>query len=258
MRIIIPTKGRISRQTTLENLPKALHEQVTIVCPPKEAVFHRNNFPACEVSEQPDPEMGIAAKRHWIIETAQSEKLVMLDDDLRFAVRRQDDPARFRKAEGEDIIRAFVELDAVLSEEVPHAGFSARGGGISEKAQAGGWQLGKRMMYVLGYHVPTLRKHAEFGRIGTHEDMDVCLQLLTKGFPNSVNFSFVVDQAFGNPGGCTNERTVEKNNTDVMKLASFFPAYVRVTQKDYAGSVPRMEVVVQWKRAMEDGLRNRQ
>jgi hypothetical protein len=95
-------------------------------------------------------------------------------------------------------------------------------------------------------------REAEFGRLSTHEDMDVCLQLLTKGFANKVNYTFVVDQKFGNPGGCTNERTVETNNADCYRLASFFPAYVRVSEKNYAGSVPRVEVVCQWARALRD------
>lgn len=258
MRIYIPTKGRISQQLTIQNLPEGLRGQMTIVSPSNEVFWHHKNWPTAEVVQQPDDNMGISAKRAWIVETATDDKIVMLDDDLRFAVRRDDDPTKFRKAESADVLKAFAELEAILDEETPHAGFSARGGGIGDAAQRGGWQEGKRMMYVLGYHVPTVRKHVVFGRMPTHEDMDVCLQLLTRGFPNLVNYTFVVDQKFGNPGGCTDERTIDINNADSLKLAELFPQFVRTSLKEYAGSPPRVEVVCAWLKALAYGRTQRQ
>ena len=260
MRIFIPTKGRRNNQLTLKNLPQKIRERVTVVVPQGEAPAFKMNYPMVTVLVQPDPNMGIAHKRKWILDTAHTEcveKLVMLDDDLRFAVRREDEPARFRVATYDDIITAFFQLEAILSEDIPHAGFSARGAGIGEAAQKGGWQLGKRMMYVLGYHVPTVIANAEFGRISTHEDMDVCLQLLTKGFPNSVNYSFVVDQKFGNPGGCTDERTIEISSANALKLAELHPQFVRATRKEYKDSPSRVEVTCQWLQAMHAGLADR-
>jgi len=254
MRIYIPTKGRTHKQVTLSNLPRSFREQVTIVCPEKEALWHQRSYPTCEVLVQPDPKMGISEKRKWIVDTTPYERIVMLDDDLRFAVRREDDPGKFRPAVEKDIIVAFSTLDAILDGQTPHAGFAARGGSIGESAKKGGWQEGKRQMYVLGYHIPTVREHAVFGRLSTHEDMDVTLQLLTKGFPNLVNFTFVVDQKFGNPGGCTDERTVEINNADSLALAALHPGFVRTTKKEYTGSTPRVEVVCAWVKALEYGL----
>lgn len=255
MRIYIPTKGRISNQLTIANLPDELKSKTSIVAPQSETFFHRNNHPLCEVIPQPDPKMGIAEKRKWIMGIATDDKIVMLDDDLRFAMRREDDPGKFRKAEPADVLKAFAELEEALSEEIPHAGFSVRGSGIGDAAKRGGWQTtGKRMIYSLGYHVPTVKEHAIFGRIENHEDMDICLQLLTKGFPNAVNFSFVTDQAFGKAGGCTDERTVESNNVGSYRLAELFPDYVKVSEKDYKASVPRIEVVVQWQKALQFGL----
>lgn len=254
MQIVIPTRGRKNNQLTLRNLPRELQAQSVLVCPAKERLALVTDFPHVSVIVQPDDDIGIAKKRQWIMESWKSEKLVMLDDDLRFAVRRDDDPGLFRKAELTDISRAFKELEEILSEDVPHAGFSARGSGIGDSAKRGGWQDGKRMMYVLGYHVPTVNKNAEFGRISTHEDIDICLQLLLKGFPNKVNFSFVVDQKFGSPGGCTGERTIPQNNLDCEMLANLHPGYIRLSQKEYTSSTPRLEVVCAWQKAMNDGI----
>ncbi len=255
MRTIIPTKGRRNNQLTLRNLPRELQEQTTVVCPPRERPFIQEDFPHVEVIAQPDHIQDIAEKRKWIVDVFVEDKIVMLDDDLRFAVRREDNPGLFRKAEPADVITAFRELEEQLSPKIPHAGFAVRGSGIGDAAKMGGWQTtGKRMMYSLGYHVPTVLANVEFGRIRSHEDMDITLQLLTKGFPNAVNFSFVTDQAFGKDGGCTQERSVESNNEDCIKLAEFFPGFVRVSQKEYKASVPRMEVTVQWQQALKFGL----
>lgn len=258
MKIIIPTKGRLKNQLTMQNMPRELYPDIVIVSPSKERFFHQSNWEGVLAISQPDDNMGIAAKRKWIIENELDDKIVMLDDDLRFAVRRDDDPKLFRKAEPKDILLAFWELENKINERCPHAGFGVRGSGIGDAAQAGGWQTtGKRMMYSLGYHVPTIKEKIILGRLSTHEDIDVTLQLLLLGYPNAVNFSFVTDQAFGKPGGCTNERTIGQNNLDVMQLAEFFPGYVRVTEKQYKESVPRLECVCQWQKALSDGLLKR-
>jgi len=254
MRIIIPTKGRISNQLTYQNLPEELRKQTTFVCPQSEGFWLEQKYPAAKVIRQLDPNMRIGDKRKWIMDTTEEEKIVMLDDDLRFAVRRDDNPGLFRKAEPADISRAFFELGEILSPEVAHGGFSVRGSGIGTSAKKGGWQIsGKRMQYSLGYHVPTVNANASFGRLNSREDMDVTLQLLTKGYPNAVNFSFVTDQKFGNPGGCTAERVIELADIDALALVGYFPQFVTAVQKEYKDSPNRLEVVCQWQKALDYG-----
>jgi hypothetical protein len=177
----------------------------------------------------------------------------MLDDDLRFAVRRDDDPGLFRKAEASDILTAFSELENILSPEVPHAGFAVRGMGIGETAKEGGWQTAKRSIYSLGYFLPIARYWAEWGRMRIREDMDVTLQLLSMGFPNKVNHSFVCDQKYGNPGGAESERNVEISNEAARLLAELHPGYVTLKEKVYENST-RLEVICQWQQALKDGL----
>lgn len=257
MRIYIPTKGRVNNQATYKNLPDLLKTDVIIVCPIEEVEQLQGNCPLSTVVSQPDSSMGISAKRKWIIDTTEYDRIVMLDDDLRFAVRRLDDPGKFFSAQPRDIVIAFAELEAMLDEETPHAGFAARGGAIGPLAEKGGWQEAKRLIYTLGYYVPIVRQHAIFGRLSTHEDIDVTLQLLTKGFPNLVNFGFLTDQKFGNPGGCTEEREIVNSNADCLRLKELFPEFVRLTFKEYAGSPERIEVVCSWIKALDYGLQNR-
>lgn len=255
MKIYIPTKGRVDTQTTLKNLPTDLHPRVTLVCPASEVapLTERTQDTGVRVQAQPDEHMGIAEKRRWIVEQCPLDKMVMLDDDLRFAVRRDDDPKRFRVATAADTLAAFGELEHTLCEAVPHAGFAVRGNNIGDLACEGGWQEAKRMIYVLGYYLPIVRYWAEFGRVSTHEDIDVTMQLLSMGFPNRVNHSFVTDQKFGSAGGCTDERTIERNNADCMALAEFHDDYISTVEKVYRSSPSRLEVRCAWQRALRDG-----
>lgn len=177
----------------------------------------------------------------------------MLDDDLFFYVRREDRPDRLRDANEEDVEYWFDQIEQKLSPDTPHAGFGPRQG---NHTFPNGWHVG-RMMLALGYHVPTVNTFASFGRVRFREDMDVCLQLLRAGLPNAVCHEFAVGQrSYGAPGGCYDERTVEKSDADAERLSELHPGLVRVTQKEYKGH-PRKEVIVQWRRALQEGTLRR-
>jgi len=260
--MVIPTRGRIGKQITFSNFPAELRKQTVIVCPSKEQRAHAANHPQVkEVVAQPDDTWTIAHKRRWIVETMLKDerKVCMLDDDLRFCTRRTDEPQKFKTSTPEDILSVFKEMEGLLCEKVPHAGLAARGGSINDRAQEGGWQEAKRAMYVLAYHLPTLRRETKPFRIETREDMDTCLQLLTKGYPNVVNHSVLVDQKFGAPGGASLERDFSRANADAERLAEFYPGLVKVVRKADVGrgisedARTRCEVVVQWQKALEKG-----
>ena len=252
MKIIVPTRGRLGNQQTLKGIPVHLHRNTIAVCPEPEADRLSKAFPEIDVWIQPDPDMTITKKREWIINDLNRinvEKILMLDDDLFFYVRREDVPDRLRDADDSDVSHWFAMIEQKLSPEVPHAGFGPRQGNQNFPT---GWHVG-RMMLALGYHVPTVVANAELGRIETREDMDISLQLLRRGLPNGVCHEFAVGQkSYSAPGGCTGQRTLESSNADAHRLAELHPGLVRVVQKEYKGH-PREEVVVQWKKALQQG-----
>jgi hypothetical protein len=256
MQIIIPTRGRMDKQITLSRLPRELRKQTTIVCPEQEKL--RLSCFDVNVAVQPDPNMTIAAKRAWIMRECLRngyDKIIMLDDDLTFSTRRQEHDTALRAIRGEELIPEFERLANKLGPEFPHVGFGQRQGNDRVKP---GWKSPARMTYSLGYYLPIVVRECELGRIETREDMDITLQLLRKGYPNAVWNTTVTDQwKYDAPGGCTNERTMERSNADAYKLARLHPGYVRVVPKAYEVSVPRLEVVCQWRKALQDGLRQR-
>lgn len=265
MKIIIPTRGRLNAQQTLYGLPTQQLEQTIVVCPESERPSHQadaNRLSGArpEIIAQPDENMTIAQKRKWIMELLHGrgvERCLMLDDDLFFYKRYWHATAmngnggwRLLDADHDTTNHWFDQLATRLSPDSPHGGFGPRQGNQNFPS---GWLEGGRMMLALGYHVPTVVSKAEWGRIETREDMDISLQLLRQGLPNMITHEFCVGQkTYNAPGGCTGQRTTESSDADAFKLAELHPGLVRVVDKEYKGH-PRKEVVVQWRKALEQG-----
>jgi hypothetical protein len=259
MRIVIPTRQRTDQQLTLRSLPRSLWEFTTLVCPKKEVFKLSGLNEHIEVLAQPDPDWTIAQKRAWIIKYWYSkgeDKVLMFDDDLRFATRVSEDDWHLKEIMGAELGEEIMRLFEKLGQDFPHVGFGPRQG--NNRLEEVGWKTPGKMCYSLGYFLPVVVNECELGRIETREDMDLTLQLLRKGYPNAIWQTTVNDQRkYDAPGGATNERTIESSNADAKKLAELHPGYVNTVQKEYKASVPRIEVVCQWQKALEDGLRTR-
>ena len=252
LHIYIPTFRRCYEQITFGDLPKSWHSRTTFVVDEQDAKILQSRYSKTEVNfwVHPPEITTIAKKRAWMIENTPHEKIVMFDDDLRFYIRREDNPDRLRYTKEEDLEEAFDELDSVLN-MVVHAGLSARQG---NNHQDGVWIDNARMMYCLGYRVDVVRRVCELGRIEHREDMDYTLQLLRAGYPNRVNFRLAVGQkAYNAKGGASVERTMEASNADAHKLAELHPGLVKVVQKKYKQSIRREEVICYWKKAAKEG-----
>jgi hypothetical protein len=259
MRIIIPTRGRTNKQLTLQSFSGELRRRTTLVCPAKEVYKLSSLDERIEVVGQPDSTLTITKTREWIHHEWLKrgyEKILMIDDDIRFATRVSETDWHLKEIKGVELATEIQRLEDKLGPEFPHVGFGPRQG--NNQLEEVGWKTPGKMIYSLGYYLPIVNKECELGRIATREDYDVTLQLLRKGFPNAVWQTTVNDQreAYA-PGGCSTWRTIESTNADVYQLAELHPNYVSITEKKYKASVPRIEAIVQWKRALEDGIRER-
>ena len=258
LQIVIPTYRRMARLATLKNLPAEWMSRTTLVMDEEdEKLAGLYDLRNAGVLVKPKEVHTIAQKRAWIIREFASggySKIVMFDDDLRFAVRSGSDTTALRQATSEDLLYHLGELEKKL-DDYSHAGWSARQG---NNRIPGGWLHNVRMMYCLAYRVDDLvdhetNKRVELGRIETREDMDLTLQLLRLGYSNAVCADIATDQVSGYAavGGCSEQRTIATSNADADKLAELHPGFVRVVEKEYKGSLNRKEVVVSWKKAFE-------
>jgi hypothetical protein len=261
MQIIIPTRGRADQQLTLQSLPRKWLKRTWLVCPKQESVrlFHLYGDHV-EIVAEPRPDMKIAQVREWTVKECYrggDNKILMLDDDLTFFTRKSANGTGLRKIQGEELGAEIQRLEDKLGPEFPHVGFGERL--HNDKIETAGWKTPARMMYVLGYYLPIVAKVCRFDLVELREDECVTLQLLLKGHPNAVLTETVANnRETDGPGGCNTYRTDEMFDDEAEKFAKQHPGYVSVVQRDYKTSGPRKEVVVQWKKALEDGLRSRQ
>lgn len=255
MEIFIPTYGRHDKQHTFRHLPKSLQKKTTLVVQDRE----KHLYTGYRVLVLPKKIETISPARQYIMDYAVKNgysKLCMLDDDLRFDVRRMDDNGKFLVADEKQIEELFLEISRKL-EDFAHVGVLAREGGNREVAEM---RRCTRMMRVLAYQVDTFKdEKIKFDRLPLQEDFDVTLQFLRKGYPNLVLCKWVQGQGTSNAdGGCSHFRTIEMHNQNVKKLAALHKGYVKIVEKETKGAwngQPRLDVMVQWKKAYESSQR---
>jgi hypothetical protein len=93
--IYIPTLGRATAQNTWNRLPDSLRARTVLVVDAAEQALHSSYPTVCPPKEI----HGIGKVRQWIIDQHDVKQngfgIIMLDDDLRFDIRRKDDPTKF-------------------------------------------------------------------------------------------------------------------------------------------------------------------
>jgi hypothetical protein len=253
MRLYIPTFDRVDRQDTYKNLPKSLREEAVLVVYPAEDDAY-GDIPVVVV---PPEVKGVAMKRQWIIDQHKVKKygphIVMLDDDLGWAVRKPDDPSHFRPPTEKDIIKLFSVISKRLAEGYPQVGVIPREGGHNMDVNSGLLEC-TRVMRMSGYNVEFLRANdIRFDRVVFMEDFDVTLQILRKGVKNCVLTEWCQGQGDSNAkGGCSSYRGIKDHNEAAERLAALHPGYVKVVEKQTKnawGGETRKDVIVSWQKA---------
>lgn len=246
--LYIPTFQRAGKQHTWRNLTDRLRQQTHLVCPADEVAWHTDyGIPRTNILVQPPEITTIAAKRAWIVAQCPTRYVVMLDDDLEFHARA-DGSLTKGAATPARIDAAFLALRMLLS-QFAHAGIGPRQGNNHVE---GNIKQTTRLMFAFGYdreRVGHLLTHDP--EIALREDFHWTLKLLSAGYDNALISRLVVSPAkFGQPGGCSAERTIEASNAQADALAARWPGVVRVTEKAYSSSIPRKEVMVQWQKCL--------
>lgn len=257
MDLIIPTYGRVGRQETLRQLLRAGLAPALVVQEREYDEYDRVWGSSAQIHCLPDRIRKIAPTRQWILENFDVAKFCMLDDDLWFYRRREDDRTKLRDITPMELKQAFDDMSFAL-DCYAHAGFTAREGA---NRNTDAFMRNTRIMRVLGYHADTLRREGiRFDEMDVMEDFHVALSLLERGHENVVLNDFAHNQAGGSgaQGGCSHFRTPELQAANARRLAELHPDFVKVTQKTTKGAWgggTRTDVTVQWKKAYESSRR---
>lgn len=250
MDIIIPSYGRAThaQQTTLRALNEAGLEPTLVVQMREHHLYE--HLPA-KIIALPDNIRTIAPTRQYILEHVGNDRaFCMVDDDLVFYKRRDDDRTKLRDITPTELREAFEEMDFALS-NYDHVGFAAREGANRNTT---GLIENTRIMRVLGYdRRPLLEGNIRFDAMEVMEDFHVALCLLEKGYANALLNDYAHNQAgSGKSGGCSHFRTPALQAANAAKLAALHPKYVKVVEKTTKGAWgggTRVDVNIQWKKA---------
>lgn len=252
MKIYIPSKARADQKWhTWEALPPAAQKRAFMVIGPDDADAYAERFPMSQLMVV--DVHGIGAVRQHIIDISEGPVL-MLDDDLSFFVRREDDRTKLAKATPRDVSSMLRKMEQILRSNA-HAAIAVREGA---NRNTDPYLFNTRCLRALGYDASVLKAEGvSFDRLPVMEDFDVALQLLRKGYQSVTLNEWCQDQGTSNaPGGCSTYRTMDVQAQGAEGLAALHPGFVKVvtkTTKTAWGGQTRKDVQVSWKKAYESG-----
>lgn len=257
MDIVIPSfrRPQQEKQTTLKTLSDlGIPVWLAIHLADAKGYAWAKTLPGVKVYTMPDEIVGIAAVRDHIVHEMHGDyRVLLLDDDLRFATRREDEPTKFRPSSSTDIRRMLSEVERMIG-LYPLVGVGSREGGNRNTEQH---VFNTRILRTLGYDREYLKKHDIRGApMRVMEDFHVALQILESGKDICVCNWWVSDQlGSGKDGGCSTYRTKDVQAEAAHQLAALHPGTVRVVEKTTKGAWgggTRTDVVISWKKARHE------
>lgn len=281
MALYVPTYRRTDRDMTLQQIPFRWLGRTVIVCGPGEGDFYADRYRTARIVESKLET--IAAKRAWIFKDAHKqkhEKIMVFDDDLIFFVRRlnhkayagfdqgdgklwgtlvdaEPDLARLVRADEFNMDRLLKNMQWAL-DTYRHIGISQR---FMNNAVGHEFTTTTKVTHAMGYHVPTVMKHCQLGRVKMFEDLDYTLQLLRAGFDNAVYHWAAVNDPYGfnAKGGESERRTVAMIDGGARRMEQLHPGLVKAVQRTGAKAdvFGHYRIVVRWKKALAFDLQEK-
>lgn len=257
MQIFIPTRGRIDKQYTLDNLFLNSHYmsyQIYMIVPECEKSLWKNGDGKI-IKTVPD-NFGYSDIRQWILENFNTDpNHLVIDDDLTF-YRRKENSTYLRKTNLEDIKNMLSWINNQFEKDFAHGGISAREG--NNNIETSEFE-NTRMMRCCFYNANILNKHnIRCDDVICRMDFHITLSLLKLGYKNIVNFEFAHNQpnsGNSNAGGCSHYRSLKLMNEQALLLENLHKPYVKTykkkTKTSYDGQ-ERIAVKISWKKAWKD------
>lgn len=257
MIILIPTIGRVDQQHTLDMIPESWRQGTWLVVSEEEAPLHLER--GRQVIVCPKQGKGtLSDVLQWCLyEIDCKGNILFMDDDLKFC---------YRKAKG-DWKLAYMQqgdgmMERLLSDIQARLYHHAMVGVASREGfnrRDEGFELATRQCQLHGINVQLFRDLGiKYDNFPIKQDFDVTLQLLTKGYANCLLTDYAIDSVGGSgaKGGCSNYRNAEMLAEVAHKLADKYPEFVKIVRKTTKGAWgggERVDVNIQWKKALKCG-----
>ena len=260
------TKGRIGKQTTYDSFGQEQQDALTFVVGPGEGAAFRKKYPKNEIIEVPDEVQGVVATRNFILEEFAGERILVLDDDLRFEYRfptYPEDRGGKVKWGGEKVSgnseKLWEMIDAL--EDLCDEGYYF--GTICENAvppsedsypRSYNCRICTNVYFDLAKLPADIRYREELAFI---EDFDLALDLISRGFESGSLTDFRVNQHVHEEGGCFLTRTLDIHNDRMLAFQDKWPKYVTLRTKTikkgvYKSEDRKLTCIVRYKQCLED------
>lgn len=255
MNIVIPTFGRIAKQTTFESLPEDLQKETTFVVRAEEYSAISNNYQSCKkVLVQKG--RGIANARQAAVDYSLRSGvnyIIFLDDDLKFAHRISGwslENAKLQQASRHEVGNAIAWMVDTLTAYAV-VGIGPRGGNNRKPESL---ELNTRIMRSFGVNLNYLRKHSiRVDKFYYWEDFHIALSLLEIGYPNISTNQYTTDGVTNATGGV--HRDIQRMEKVALAFAKEHPTATIVHKRMPAGEKYQRELLfpdfrIGWKKAL--------
>ncbi|NBO21916.1 hypothetical protein EBU94_01045 [bacterium] len=264
--ILIPTLGRINKQVTYNSLSEKWKAITKFVVQAHEYDQMVEIYGVDKIICLPPEIKKLSPTREWMLHKFKHTRHFVFDDDLSFRVKEPytgtEDPERkwqSRTFTEQDFDDAFNLVEEWMNEGIVFGGFMPS----IVIADIAKWPTREnyRVMSNIFLDGPNLPKDINYNRVQAAQDLDVTLQLLTRGYRNRVSTKYMVYCSETNaPGGCSIYRTLDVLNENQYKLAELWPDFVttkikHITNGPFKGQ-DKVVLTIQTKKAFEYGTTN--
>jgi hypothetical protein len=250
LEIIIPTLGRCDNQITLNSIPAKFHHIVTLVVQDHEYQYMQTKYPTCNVWQLPLGTKGIAKTRKEIAQHWKGKAIYVMDDDLKFVTINSE--LKGKPMSDDEFEKFLINVRKFMDEGYVHGGMSTQTTPPDPKPYSFNTRVWTNVFYSENFNPDEIDFGEEY--IMMPEDFYVTLQLLTTGYQNVVfNHCRVSPSATNAKGGCETYRTIENHNIGQDILASKFPKFVTVYEKEQTSGpwkgLKKKALKIRWKQA---------
>jgi len=226
MLVAVPSKGRAGETKTMKLLPHA-----TLFVPEDEEAAYRAGARGAVVGV-PASVRGITATRNWILDHADEERVVMIDDDVRCAgwIRMLPFRSKHHQLNEAEWLTQFERAFDVCEE----MGLAIWG--VSSLSAPRAWYPFQPFLfrtYVMGSLVGMFRSGPRFDEsFPVKEDFELCLRLIERdGGVLGLRYLYWETEHWDVPGGCADYRTQDLEERMTRRLVEKYGRYIRRVER---------------------------
>lgn len=261
MEFFIPTLGRCFKQLTYNDMPQDWQDMTRFVVQKHEYDQMVEIYGKDKVVDLPESIKSIGPTRGWIFNNlGKYGRHIVFDDDLIFKRKvpeftdgSQKIIWRSKSYKPEDFVEALRLVEQLMDEGYVFGGLMPSS--IIPNIKYHPIRYNHRIVSNMYFNGPKMPTDLIWDRIKYGEDLDITLQLLTRGYSNAIMSEYCVNPLPGTDGGLLSERTIELHNKSQEDLAALWPQFISIRNK-FIKSGPwanhtKKSLTIQFKKAYE-------